>query len=610
MRRLLVSLLGLSFAVSMGGASGCSSSKDDESVDTSFEQDWLEDYESDTDEDQAEADELAQLDTIDDLDDVEVLFDDDTTTDGASSLAPASLGPSLHVKKTAPKHPPHGPLSIIEDDPNFSGVGYDGSGHKIYDAAKASERMGQAQALGADVERIMLWWHNTAPDPDALTKPAGFVASRPDGYDWSALDMEITQALSHGMKVMITVTAGPMPWWASEDPQHCKDAAAKGAWSCAYKPKVKEFAQWVTAVGRHVKEKKFRIWGWTLVNEPNIPSFLDDDSTLKIGQRYRALWMQGRKHLRKTAHVNGRVFFGDMANQHVYKATAERWAVFEDALCMRLSLEPEIISGYCPEKHRRVQASGVSFHPYSADSAMAQDSVQFLQQLVENGESVGELPKNRGLYMTESGFLTARGRGSNALGADSVVTDAEQAKYMNETDRLLSDMPRVKTISQYELVDEGRGSFDCGLRYARIGMNLVDGSSLVGESRNVQLGTQILIVPDGSTTVRAVPWAQIAGDDAHKQFWAVDQAGEKPAYAAYRLSIDVQPDGSMMKIFGLARPDTGAGYTLEGLFPSGAWQEIQVVKTDELGYGRVTIDPKGATAFRIRFGSDVSRVAK
>ncbi|MGZ3418223.1 MAG: hypothetical protein ACXWUG_03820 [Polyangiales bacterium] len=596
MRKLLLPVGLLAFVCSMS-VLGCSSKDDAE--DPQFEADWVEDFETDAEEDQAQADEQAMLDELDDLDDVEELED-----------SPDLTTASLAIKKTPPKRPAHGPLSIIEDDPNFSGrAGWDGAGNPIYDAAKASERLAQAHALGADVVRVMVFWKDLVPgDPNSTTKPGGFVSSRPDQYDFRAFDMQIEQARAHGMKVLITLSAGPMPRWASEEPDHC---VHQSSWSCSWKPNVMEYAKYVTAVGRHVKAKHYRIWGWTLVNEPNIGAFVSDEDSLHIAHRYRRLWFAGRKHLRKTAGVTARVFFSDQANNTKSREPdATRWNLFNNALCLELDKTPQTIAGFCPQKHRKVHAQGVAFHPYASAPSQAKASVDFLQTLVDRAADAGSIDKNRGLYLTESAFLTARGDDAGALGGGLTVTDAQQAIDMNLADRLLSSNPRVKTLAQYELVDEGRGTWDCGLRYARIQAVATSGEVITGDALEVRVNDHLTIRTDDGA-VRTLTWAQLAKTaDGSAQFGAIDQGSPKPAYAAYRLSIDVtKKSDTEVEVFGLARADTGLGFTLEGFFPSGEWHEMQVIKTDALGFGRATIDPKGATKFRIRFATDVSREA-
>jgi hypothetical protein len=588
------------------------------SQDEEFDRDWKDDFESDTDEDAAEEAETEELDALDDLDDPddpsasEPIFPaDEATTDpeggpgpGEEEIPPeyvvegsegeGSVGTTGTSSSATKKPRKHGPLSIIEDDPNFSGPASD-------------ERLSRAKALGADVIRVMLWWKDKVPgDPNATTKPEGFVSSKPDAYNWTALDTQIEGARAHGLKVMITIPAGPMPYWASEEPDYC---VKQGGWSCAWKPQYKEYAKWVAAVGRHVKEKGYKVWAWTFVNEPNIGAFLKDESSLKLAHRYRKLWFHARKALRATAGVKARVFFGDIANnQHELAPDADRWKLFNQSLCLDLEKDAELIKGFCPSKSRKVQAHGIAFHPYASSPKNQKDTVYFLQKLVDEAARENRIPKKRGLYMTENAFLTARGQDSSKLGASLSVTAYQQAVYMNRGERLLARNPRVKSLSQYELVDEGRGTWDCGLIYANGYVKLKTGETVTGDFKQVKLGLYVQV------NDRTIAWNDIADKaDGGKDFWGTGPGGEKPAYAAYRISIDVvavpgHPE--KVEVWGLARADNGAGFSIEGLFPSGEWQEIKTVKTDVLGFGRAVIGKGEATAWRIRFGGDVSRVAR
>ena len=106
---------------------------EDAEYEARFEADYTDDYESDAAEARAQAREQALLDTLDDLDEVPQPGDDDDLVAAASA------------------RPPHGPLSIIEDDPHFS----DPSGAALSDA----------RALGADVVRVMLSKSKTCPSP-------------------------------------------------------------------------------------------------------------------------------------------------------------------------------------------------------------------------------------------------------------------------------------------------------------------------------------------------------------------------------------------------------------------------------------------------------------
>src|SRR5579859_7158030 len=90
---------------------GCGS-KSDGAVpeeDAQFTADYVDDYENDLDEAVAQDQEQALIDQLDDLDDVEVL-------DDSSTVGTASYG----TKGTPKKRPPHGPVTIMQDDPPFS----------------------------------------------------------------------------------------------------------------------------------------------------------------------------------------------------------------------------------------------------------------------------------------------------------------------------------------------------------------------------------------------------------------------------------------------------------------------------------------------------------
>lgn len=612
MRKLL--FLVASVVLASSAATGCAPAEGAAAEDDEFENDWKDDFENDDEEAAAEDEETKELDELDDLDDAEgdgdMIFpaESDATTDPEGGPGPGEEavwpeGTDEYIEETTGEYPglepgespppkkkrKHGPVSIIQDDPHFSGPA-------------SGDRLDQAKALGADVVRIMAWWKNAVPgDPTATTKPEGFVSSHPDQYNWSAIDTQIEGARNRGMKVLVTITAGAMPYWASEEPNVC---VQKGGWSCAWKPQYKEYAKWVTAFGRHVKSKGYRIWGVTFVNEPNIGAFLADESSLKLAHRYRKLWFHARKALRKTAKVKTRVFFGDMANnQKSLEPDATRWKLFNQSLCLDLEKDAELIKGFCPSKKRKVSAHGIAFHPYASTPGNVRDTVNFLHRLVDEAAREKRLPRQRGLYMTESAFLTARAADAGSLGASLAVTPAQQASYMNVAERSLSRNPRVKSFAQYELVDEGRGTWDCGLIFASGTVTLKSGDSVSGDFVEFKINDHVTVQP-ASGAARSIPWADIANTTV------AGPGGEKPALAAYRLGIDVIDKGDKVEVWGLARPDSGSGFTIEGLFASGEWQEIKTVKTDHTGFGRSLIAKGTATQWRLRYGIDLSRVAK
>lgn len=577
---------------------------EDAEYEARFEADYTDDYENDAAEARAQASEQALLDTLDDLDEVPQPGDDDDLVAAASA------------------RPPHGPLSIIEDDPHFS----DPSGAALSDA----------RALGADVVRVMLSWQSVVPggDTESTEKPP-FNAYSPRSYRWESFDRRVKGALDRGMSVLITLAA-PMPFWASEEPQVCarmraddlkKPPAERRFWSCSWRPDVKEYAKFVTAVGRHVREQGWarRLLGFTLWNEPNINGFLMDGTAQEVSGdkppsiavsryltslRYRKLWFAGRKALRATAGVRARVFFGDGANDLVNPGdeagcprlcaatpddascqtcgaadedlTSTRWAFLRYALCLDPGdgkLLAERLLSKCPEAPRRIETSGVAFHPYAPRPSVAQQSVSILQRLVDGAAQRDRLPRARGLYMTEAAYLTQKGDGG--LGATRPVTLVQQAVYGNLTDHAMYANRRVRSVAQYELYDEGRAGWESGLRYSDS--------------------------PAPAAAYLDVLRPQLGGVDP-----ASLRGQPKPAYAAYRLAIAVSSaDAGQASVFGLDRRLAQGGALLVQASISGLWMPVATIGTDALGYGEALIaaDTAGmARAYRLCSGGQtVSR---
>ena len=94
----------------------------------------------------------------------------------------------------------------------------------------------QAKEMGVDVIRVQFVWRNIA-----LTKPAKPADPASYGNAWANWDSLALEAKKRGMKLLATVT-GPAPTWA---------AGQTGKYySGSRYPDAKQFAQFVTAVGR------------------------------------------------------------------------------------------------------------------------------------------------------------------------------------------------------------------------------------------------------------------------------------------------------------------------------------------------------------------------
>jgi len=494
-------------------AHGCApAEEEDVSTDAAFLSDYVDDYENDAEEDAAQANLEARVEASDELD------------DGAAA------------KRT------HGAVSILQDD------AYLGS----YDDASSKAHYADARALGPDVIRLGVIWQAAAPAGTSLTRPA-FDAADPAGYDWSSVDRRYDNARAAGLRVLVTIHS-PIPHWASEEPARCKDNP-----HCAWKPKPREHAAFVTALGRHLKAKG-PVWAFTLWNEPNLGFFLGGEDDVARGMRYRKFWFQGLKALRKTAgQRTARVFFGDMANG---AHSPDHWAVFHYALC--LPSPNKDARPPCAAHPRKVYTAGIAFHPYAPSPRGVENAYETMLGFVDDASRAGRLSANRPVYLTEHAFLT---RGlvepapSAGLGAPgNIVTPAEQATYDDQVDHAVFAHPRVRSLAQFGVMDEGDGKWDSGLRF---------------------------------------------NDIVHPTNPRKGEA--KPAWYSYRLAIDVtRVDGDTVLVFGHARACRSA-FVVEGrATATKAWSVRATVATDDLGYATKSLPSAGIDAWRLRCSSDAT----
>jgi hypothetical protein len=68
-------------------------------------------------------------------------------------------------------------------------------------------------ALGVHSMRLVLYWHDVAPQPDSRVKPK-FDETDPGAYDWSAYDAVVNGIKARGWSLLLTVS-GPVPRWAT-----------------------------------------------------------------------------------------------------------------------------------------------------------------------------------------------------------------------------------------------------------------------------------------------------------------------------------------------------------------------------------------------------------
>ena len=456
----------------------------------------------------------------------------------AALLAPASASAS----KTQ--------LSLIQDDRellSFSGQ-------------DAGASMAEIRALGADVIRTNVIFYKIFKSPRQRRRPSGFNAADPNSphYDWSRTDRLVDLARENGMQILMTVT-GPGPYFTSSAPSRCR-----GVDNCTYKPKPAEFGKFVAAAAKRYSGK---VAWYSVYNEPNLVDWLTPQQARPGGNRtqtegamYRKLWIAAYKSIARYDRARrNRVLFGETA------AIGEPLSLFRSALCLDERARPfrgrQARAHGCGGRPARLNIGGFAIHPYNfggygtprtatrRKTALPIAHIPRLHRVISAARRYRRLSRRPPIFVTEFGFQ------SNPPDRISRVSLAEQAQYINESDRLLYGDPRVAMVAQYELTDPPeQDQFNSGLRFAE-----------------------------------------------------QDGRGTKASYEAYRLPIVVtRRSASRVEVYGQVRPARllGAGpftsVSVQMAQGGGEFQTVATPSTNRRGIFAVNVSRSGASSARWR----------
>lgn len=396
-------------------------------------------------------------------------------------LALLALAAALALPATAGASPRQ--FSILQDDRVLLGSSSFG----------VDESMAEAKALGFDSVRTFVSWSGVSPDSQSRTMPAGFDPGDPNspGYDWSRYDRFVTSARANGLDVLLTLSP-PVPYWASDEPRRCPHLV--GGYenlgeSCYWKPNTRLFAQFAKAVAlRYGKNAPAPLGGgvqrYSIWNEPNLEHYLYPQlrktrfGTVDVAaKRYRSLYFRAQRAIAKyDRSARGRVLFGETA------AISSPIDTIYASLCLNPEGRPfrgrlRQLQGCA--KPRKLPIGGLAIHPYNKDASgtvfqrshttdsHAMAHVNRLHAVLNRAARFKRIPRRRGIYVTEFGFQT------NPPDTTFGVSLAEQARSLNQSERLFYGDRRVKAIAQFELYDvrEGRDEdiYNTGLRFERGG---------------------------------------------------------------------------------------------------------------------------------------------
>jgi len=354
-----------------------------------------------------------------------------------------------------------GQLSLIQDDRELFGLAGE-------DPAAV---MAEMKAIGVDVVRTNVIFYKVYDKPSQRSRPGGFNPADPNAaqYDWAGTDRLVQLARANGIKVLMTVT-GPGPHWSSTRVSKCRGVP------CTYLPDPKVFGQFAAAAAKRYKGMVdyYSIW-----NEPNLEVWLTPQIKRSAGARVELAGLHYRK-LFQAAYKSIARFDGARRNRVLIGETAaisNPLPFLNATLCLDARGLPFRGSARRTAgcKAGRLNAGGFAIHPYNNGgygtprsttknrNALPIAYMPRLHALSANAVRRGRIPsRGRGVYITEFGFQT---RPPDRL---SKITPAEQAQYINESDRLTYGDSKVKMVGQYELVDVPfQDQFNTGLRFER-----------------------------------------------------------------------------------------------------------------------------------------------
>ncbi len=338
------------------------------------------------------------------------------------------------------------------------------------------------KGLGVDRIRVTILWKAIAPAADSTTRPT-FDATDPNAYAagaWRSYDTLVKEAYARGMRVNFDVT-GPAPLWANGQ-------APRPDIADTYEPSAAEYSKFVTALGRRYSGTWSdgdgglipRVDYWSIWNEPNHSGWLTP-TWQKSGGRffersaslYRELLDAGFAALGATGHGSDTILIGETAPTGTSSKNVKRFMkplVFLRALyCVDRKLHrlkgtvakrlkcPSTGKAFRTQHPALFSATGFAHHPYqllTAPNVKPRDKdyvtmgvlprlTHALDTMVRRYGSHKKFP----LYLTEYGYQTPPDLAGVPLSA--------QARFINQSEHIASRNPRVRTLSQFLLLDDG-----------------------------------------------------------------------------------------------------------------------------------------------------------
>lgn len=334
------------------------------------------------------------------------------------------------------------------------------------DAQTRNTTLDEFQALGADVVKVQIYWRDVAPA--GRTKPSGFDAADPGSYSWGTYDDVVSGIVARGMRPFLTL-GNTAPDWAT-----AKVTRRKGI----YKPSAKEFKLFAEAVGTRYSGSYAglpRVDLWSVWNEPNLYSWLSPQRSNGVPASpsiYRNLYLAAHGGLAATGHGSDTILLGELMplgageSDKITPIEFLRELVCLDSHYRQYTGKAAKRRG-C-KKVSRIPTSGIAYHPYNRFRGISNPprtgeatitTLSRITKLADKLASKGKLPRRLPLWITEYGFQTNP--------PDRTQNPIKQVPgYMDQSEYLAFRNARVRSYSQYTLIDEPLSAvWQAGLRF-------------------------------------------------------------------------------------------------------------------------------------------------
>jgi hypothetical protein len=294
---------------------------------------------------------------------------------------------------------------------------------------KRSKALNLADQLKVTRIRVNIQWAKVVNSPGKKKRP------KKRRYDFASYDALINAAKRHGIKLQVNIT-GMAPAWATNNHKVSGD-----------RPNVKYFKEFARAVVKHFRGHvdRYAIW-----NEPNYKAWLGPSSASP--KLYHKIYKTSYELIRKY-NPKAKILIGETApfGQSGRSTPPLEWL-------RRLA------------KYGRLRADGYAHHPYdfrhSVDySYPGSDNVTMsglsrltkqLDKLKKQKKLMTRKGKALDVYLTEYGYMRS---------GKYKVSESTRAKYLTKAFQRALENPRVKQMTQYQLVRPpwARDDFDTGL---------------------------------------------------------------------------------------------------------------------------------------------------